>query len=84
MLPKSAITKDVEEFCKYPHDMDINMKLIAERARAKQPGMLVVDRWVVGEIRELPYPRTEHPGKAVVRSLGKLHHDGRRLGLGAE
>ncbi len=49
VMPKSAITKKVEEFCKYPFDMDINMKLIAEKARKSNPGMLVVDRWVQGE-----------------------------------
>jgi len=63
VLPKSAITKDVEEFCKYPHDMDINMKLIAERARAKQPGMLVVDRWVVGEYENYLTPEQNIPAR---------------------
>ena len=63
VLPKSAITKEVAEFCQYPYDMDINMKLIAERARAKQPGMLVVDRWVKGEYENYLTPEQNIPAK---------------------
>jgi alpha-L-fucosidase len=65
VLPRSAITKNVEEFCKYPHDMDINMKFIAERARASQPGMLVVDRWVQGEYENYLTPEQNIPPKAL-------------------
>lgn len=63
VLPKSAINKKLAEFCTYPHDMDINMKLIAERARAKQPGMLVVDRWVPGEYENYLTPEQKMPEK---------------------
>lgn len=65
VLPKSAISENVAEFCTYPHDMDINMKLIAERARAKQPGMLVVDRWVQGEYENYLTPEQNIPAKAL-------------------
>jgi len=65
VLPKSAINEKVADFCKYPHDMDINMKLIAEKARAKQPGMLVVDRWVEGEYENYLTPEQKTPEKAL-------------------
>ena len=65
VMPLSAITKDVADFCKYPHDMDLNMKLIAEKARAKQPGMLVVDRWVQGEYENYLTPEQNIPVKAL-------------------
>jgi alpha-L-fucosidase len=55
----------MERFCTYPHDMDINMKLIAERARASQPGMLVVDRWVQGEYENYLTPEQHIPPKAL-------------------
>ncbi len=61
VLPLSAITPKVAEFCKYPHDMDINMKLIAERARAAQPGLLVVDRWVQGDYENYLTPEQKVP-----------------------
>jgi alpha-L-fucosidase len=64
VMPKSAITKRVEEFCKYPHDMDINMKLIAEKARKANPGMLVVDRWVEGEYENYLTPEQKTMDKA--------------------
>jgi alpha-L-fucosidase len=46
--------------------MDINMKLIAERARAKQPGMLVVDRWVEGEYENYLTPEQKTPEKPLM------------------
>ena len=45
--------------------MDLNMKLIAEKARAKQPGMLVVDRWVQGEYENYLTPEQNIPAKAL-------------------
>ncbi len=63
VLPKSAITEKVSEFCKYPFDMDIDMKTIAERARKAQPGMLVVDRWVQGEYENYLTPEQKIPEK---------------------
>lgn len=66
VLPKSAITKKVAEFCKYPYDMDINMKLIAEKARKANPGMLVVDRWVQGEYENYLTPEQKTMDRASV------------------
>jgi alpha-L-fucosidase len=65
VMPKSSITEKVAEFCTYPHDMDINMKLIAEKARTKQPGMLVVDRWVQSEYEDYLTPEQKTPEKAL-------------------
>jgi alpha-L-fucosidase len=66
VMPKSAITEKVAEFCTYPHDMDINMKLIAEKARVSQPGMLVVDRWVEGEYENYLTPEQKTPEKPLM------------------
>ena len=63
VMPKSAITPKVAEFCKYPYDLDIDMKTIAERARAKNPGMLVVDRWVQGEYENYLTPEQKTPDR---------------------
>lgn len=63
VLPRSAITPAVAEYCKYPHDLDIDMKLIAGRARASQPGLLVVDRWVQGEYENYLTPEQRVPVK---------------------
>jgi alpha-L-fucosidase len=65
VMPKDLINEKLAEFCKYPHDMDINMKLIAERARVHQPGMLVVDRWVPGEYENYLTPEQKTPEKAL-------------------
>ena len=64
VMPKSAITPRVAEFCKYPFDMDINMKLIAEKARRANPGMLVVDRWVQGEYENYLTPEQKTMDRA--------------------
>ena len=61
--PLATINKQVEEFCKYPFDMDINMKFISEKARETQPGMLVVDRWVPGEYEDYLTPEQKIPEK---------------------
>jgi alpha-L-fucosidase len=37
-------------------NLDINMKQIAETARKKQPGLIVVDRWVPGEYEDYLTP----------------------------
>ncbi len=66
VMPKALINEKLEEFCKYPHDMDINMKLISEKARAKRPGMLVVDRWVPGEYENYLTPEQKTPEKALL------------------
>ena len=69
--PLSTINKSVEEFCKYPYDLDIDMKTIAGFAREKQPGMLIVDRWVQGEYEDYLTPEQKTPDKAPCRSRGK-------------
>jgi alpha-L-fucosidase len=63
VMPKSAVTPKVAEFCKYPHDLDIDMKAIAERARKTNPGLLVVDRWVQGEYENYLTPEQKTPDK---------------------
>ena len=63
VMPKSAVTAKVAEFCKYPHDLDIDMKAIAERARKANPGMLVVDRWVQGEFENYLTPEQKTPDR---------------------
>ena len=63
VMPKSAVTPKVAEFCKYPYDLDIDMKTIAERARKANPGLLVVDRWVQGEYENYLTPEQKTPDK---------------------
>jgi alpha-L-fucosidase len=63
--PLSTINKGVEEFCKYPYDLDIDMKTVASFAREKQPGMLIVDRWVQGEYEDYLTPEQKTPDKAL-------------------
>lgn len=63
--PLNTINKHVEEFCRYPFDMDIDMKNIAENARKKQPGMLIVDRWVPGPFEDYLTPEQKTPEKAL-------------------
>jgi alpha-L-fucosidase len=61
--PQASITPQVAEFCKYPHDLDIDMKSIADSAREKQPGVLIVDRWVQGEFENYLTPEQRVPDK---------------------
>jgi alpha-L-fucosidase len=63
VMPKSAVTEKVAEFCKYPYDLDIDMKTIAERARRANPGLLVVDRWVQGQYENYLTPEQKVPGQ---------------------
>lgn len=63
--PLSTITKSVAQFCTYPHDQDIDMKSIAAMARARQPGVLIVDRWVQGKYENYLTPERKVPGKAL-------------------
>jgi alpha-L-fucosidase len=65
VLPFSSITPKIAEYCKYPYDMDLDMKTIAQRARTKQPGMLVVDRWVGGPYENYLTPEQKIPEKAL-------------------
>jgi alpha-L-fucosidase len=63
VMPLAAVTDKVAEFCKYPHDMDIDMKTIAAKARAANPGLLVVDRWVQGDYENYLTPEQKIPDK---------------------
>lgn len=63
VMPRSAVTPKVAEFCKYPYDLDIDMKAIAARARRANPGLLVVDRWVQGEYENYLTPEQKTPDK---------------------
>ncbi len=65
VMPKSSINKHVEEFCKYPYDLSIDMPKIAARARHSQPGMLIVDRWVQGPYEDYLTPEQKTPEKAL-------------------
>jgi alpha-L-fucosidase len=61
--PLGTINSQVAEFCKYPYDMDIDVKSMALSARQKQPGLLVVDRWVPGEFENYLTPEQKIPDK---------------------
>ncbi len=61
--PLATIDARVEEFCKYPRDLDIDMKSIAADARQKQPGLLIVDRWVQGEFENYLTPEQKVPAQ---------------------
>jgi len=63
--PLNTVNAQVEAFCKYPHDMDIRMKSVAANARVKQPGILVVDRWVPGPYEDYLTPEQKTPEKAL-------------------
>lgn len=63
VMPKSSINAHVAEFCKYPYDLSIDMPLIASNARQKQPGMIIVDRWVEGPYEDYLTPEQKTPGK---------------------
>lgn len=63
--PFATINQQVAEFCKYPHDLDIGMKTIAASAREKQPGLLIVDRWVQGEYENYLTPEQKMPDTAL-------------------
>jgi alpha-L-fucosidase len=59
--PLSTVTSNVVEFCRYPYDLDISMGTIAASAREKQPGLLIVDRWVQGEFENYLTPEQKIP-----------------------
>jgi alpha-L-fucosidase len=61
--PLATINERVAKFCKYPYDLDIDMKSIAALAREKQPGILVVDRWVQGGFENYLTPEQKTPDK---------------------
>jgi alpha-L-fucosidase len=64
--PFSTINEKVKEFCKYPHDLDINMKKISEITRKNQPGLIIVDRWVQGEYENYLTPERKTPDEALL------------------
>ena len=63
VMPMEAVTDKVSDFCKYPYDMDLDMKTIADKARKANPGMLVVDRWVEGDYENYLTPEQKIPEK---------------------
>ena len=65
VLPQSSITPHIAEYCRYPHDLSIDMPSIVRRAREKQPGLLIVDRWVGGNYENYLTPEQKIPEKAL-------------------
>ncbi len=63
--PLNTLNERVEEFCRYPYDMDIDMASIASNARKKQAGILVVDRWVPGPYEDYLTPEQKTPDQAL-------------------
>ena len=63
--PLNSINEKVREFCKYPHDLDINMNKASEIVRKNQPGILIVDRWVQGEYENYLTPERKIPDEAL-------------------
>ncbi|MGA2749879.1 MAG: alpha-L-fucosidase [Verrucomicrobiota bacterium] len=59
--PLATINPSVAEFCKYPHDLDIDMDSVAATAREQQPGLLIVDRWVQGKYENYLTPEQTVP-----------------------
>jgi len=65
VMPKSCINKHVEDFCKYPYDLGIDMPAVSRFALENQPGMLIVDRWVQGEYENYLTPEQKIPDHAL-------------------
>ena len=63
--PMHTIDDRVREFCTSPHDLDIRMSEIAANARARQPGLVIVDRWVPGEFENYLTPEQRVPAEPV-------------------
>jgi len=59
--PISTITEKVKEFCKSPHNQDIDMPRIASMARSFQSDLLIVDRWVDGAYEDYQTPEQQVP-----------------------
>jgi alpha-L-fucosidase len=64
--PVKNIPKEFESWGKKNrYDQDINMARIAEMSRKRQPGLLVVDRWVNGQYENYLTPENKVPEKAL-------------------
>jgi len=61
--PFSSIDSSVSWQRTIPYDQDIDMPKIAAMARAKQPGMLIVDRTVAGEYENYLTPEAMIPSE---------------------
>jgi len=57
--------KMTARYAVYPQSQDINMPLIASKAREKQPGLIVVDRAVPGPYQNYLTPENTVPEKAL-------------------
>src|SRR4030095_10424426 len=62
----STVDKNVEWQRGITVDQDIDMARIATMARAKQPGIIVVDRSGGGEFEKYPHPEQEAPEKPLL------------------
>jgi alpha-L-fucosidase len=61
--PKSTIDTSVDWEKTIPYDQDIDMEKIAAMGRAKQPGLIVVDRTVAGQYENYTTPEQTVPDK---------------------
>ncbi len=61
--PKSTIRGVRALLCKPPYDQDIRMPRIAAMARSHQPGLIIVDRTVVGKYENYRTPEQHVPEK---------------------
>jgi alpha-L-fucosidase len=59
--PKHTIDPKVDWQRTIPYDQDIDMPAIAQKVRAHQPGMLIVDRTVAGEYENYATPEQSVP-----------------------
>lgn len=79
--PKATIDPAVDWQKNIPYDQDIDMPRIAAEARAKQPGLIVVDRTVGGEFenyttpeQEVPESGPDHPWETCMTMAGAWSH----------
>jgi alpha-L-fucosidase len=64
--PFNNMPKEFESWAKKDSfNQDINMTRIAAMARANQPGLIIVDRWVNGEFENYLTPENKVPEKAM-------------------
>ena len=61
--PYPQLPPELRGLIKQPFDQDIDMPRIAEMARAKQPGLIIVDRSVTGRYENYRTPAQEVPEK---------------------
>lgn len=79
--PKATIDPAVDWQKNIPYDQDIGMARLAAEARAKQPGLIVVDRTVGGEFenyttpeQEVPECGPDHPWETCMTMAGAWSH----------